>query len=462
MFKVGITRILKIYNGLLLSEEEGGLGLSNEDIYVSISDICKELNVCRTVELLKDYFFLMVQDEVNCDEVTKSLRRIYKNTKNVPEIKVLMDLKNILDKVVCFSEHPNPELKTDNSVLNKYMSAITFIYFINYFVATYIKPNAKMLNKRFKDSVFNDCGDLFKSYIRSCPYYIQKNFISTLVDLCDGGAEDFSIKVHGELAFSFQLNLIIFYKLVESTLDSDVINFYLKNASLGQYLSSYVISDLESKESYCCLVDKFVSLFRRRKFLIPYNGVEIVCDNLTFTVFERQFEDCNYLIILPSDKSELIAPLAINLNTGGVLGSSHCLYDVLNVLFYFYELDSKCDGLMLPKDPLLYNSFNFYDACSEVRTIKGTDYMFKSFEVRVPYYWNYRNSNKNSSDKESSFRSDFYGEETIQISAFTRKLPKGYTASDEAKELAKKYCLDLEEGETVVSPFSKNIKIKIK
>lgn len=466
MFKAGLSKILKIYDDLLVSKEEGGFGLSNDDIYLEVSRVCKEVNVCRTIEILKDYFFLVVSDEDDCNKIAKGLKRIYKDSKSIPEMRVLLDLKNILDSIVCSTEHSVVHGGDESNIdYNKSLSPIVFAYFINYYVASYIKPNVKILNKKYNDNVFDDCEGIVRSYVKSSVSDVKKSFTNLLGDKPYNGIGEYSLKIADVIKFTCQLNLVIFYKLIDSTLDSEMADYYLKNVSLGKYLYSYIVSELEDKETYCCLFNKFTSLLRKRKFLIPYNGVEISCIGIDVTIFERQFEGNNYLIVFPNDKKKTLCPMAINVNTGGVLGSSVFLYDILNILFYFYELDTKCDGLMSPNDPKLYNSFNFYNISSELITVKGTASQFKRFEVKVPYYWKYRGSSKNNHNglnEESSLGSNFYGEETIQISAFTRKLPKGYTASEEAKGLAKKYCLDLEEGETVVSPFSKNIKVKIK
>lgn len=95
---------------------------------------------------------------------------------------------------------------------------------------------------------------------------------------------------------------------------------------------------------------------------------------------------------------------------------------------------------------------------------KGTSKKkFSNFEVLAPYYWKYKDLYSYNTKYKVNLGIDFgfYGKMTQEISAFTRKLPVGQVASSIAKDLAKKYCLELEEGETIVSPFTRNSKIRV-
>lgn len=95
---------------------------------------------------------------------------------------------------------------------------------------------------------------------------------------------------------------------------------------------------------------------------------------------------------------------------------------------------------------------------------KGTSKKkFSNFEVLAPYYWKYRGGySPNSKHKvNSGIDFGFYGEITQEISAFKRRLPARSKASEEAKVLAEKYALDLDEDETLVSPFTRKRKIRV-
>lgn len=83
-----------------------------------------------------------------------------------------------------------------------------------------------------------------------------------------------------------------------------------------------------------------------------------------------------------------------------------------------------------------------------------------TLEVLQPSYWKYR-------DKEPSGHnlvrpsSDLFAEKMISIGAFKRKLPDGSQRGEQVEQLAEKYCINLKEGETIVSPFERRQKVKL-
>lgn len=70
-----------------------------------------------------------------------------------------------------------------------------------------------------------------------------------------------------------------------------------------------------------------------------------------------------------------------------------------------------------------------------------------------PTQWNY-NYTKNSS-KPREFKKNKVLSEDVKVSGYIRKLPEGQKASEEAKMLARKYFLELEEGTTFVKEFTR-------
>ena len=79
--------------------------------------------------------------------------------------------------------------------------------------------------------------------------------------------------------------------------------------------------------------------------------------------------------------------------------------------------------------------------------------MYEDFLVEIPYYWRYKGNVKSKPTNKSGFLKADNESSFIYVSAFKRKLPLGQKASDKAKELSEYYCIELEEDETLVSPF---------
>lgn len=95
---------------------------------------------------------------------------------------------------------------------------------------------------------------------------------------------------------------------------------------------------------------------------------------------------------------------------------------------------------------------------------KGTSKKkFSNFEVLAHYYWKCKDLYSYNTKYKVNLGIDFgfYGKMTQEISAFKRRLPAGSKASEEAKVLAEKYALDLDEDETLVSPFTRKRKIRV-
>ena len=67
----------------------------------------------------------------------------------------------------------------------------------------------------------------------------------------------------------------------------------------------------------------------------------------------------------------------------------------------------------------------------------------------------------NSKLKEGGKPSSLLAEKKIKINVFKRKLPSGSVRSKQAEDLAKKYCIDLQDDETIVSSFERKQKVKL-
>ncbi|MDU1687918.1 MAG: hypothetical protein E6843_14465, partial [Clostridium perfringens] len=82
-------------------------------------------------------------------------------------------------------------------------------------------------------------------------------------------------------------------------------------------------------------------------------------------------------------------------------------------------------------------------------------------EEDLGYYNNfnfyYKYDDELSQVSKKKYRKGEYFKEITKIKPYIRKLPQGAKASDEARELALKYGYLLEDGETFVNEFKKNL-----
>lgn len=129
-------------------------------------------------------------------------------------------------------------------------------------------------------------------------------------------------------------------------------------------------------------------------------------------------------------------------------------------LYCFYKLEGYAKDLYgeeFNSDPHLVVSFKTDSFISSgLVTIKGRSEIYDDFMVEVPYYWRYRGNIKYSPVSKGNFLKNRDSDSFIYVSAYKRKLPLGQKTSDKAKELSKYYCIELEEDETLVSPFIRN------
>lgn len=82
------------------------------------------------------------------------------------------------------------------------------------------------------------------------------------------------------------------------------------------------------------------------------------------------------------------------------------------------------------------------------------------YEVLLPEYWKYRDNTSDSRKKTGEINTPVVSK-MIKINAFKRKLAEGQHRSYDAKCLAKKLCIKLDDDETIVSPFERKQRIKL-
>ena len=89
--------------------------------------------------------------------------------------------------------------------------------------------------------------------------------------------------------------------------------------------------------------------------------------------------------------------------------------------------------------------------------------VFEEINVKVlkPSQWKYKEDCIVTERKGHNINKNLLAEKIVKVNAFKRKLPSGSKRSDNADMLSKKYCIDLNEDETIVSPFERKQKVKL-
>lgn len=206
-----------------------------------------------------------------------------------------------------------------------------------------------------------------------------------------------------------------------------------------------------------------------RKYLVPKNGVLLK----TKIKRDKAVTDYNYGVVAEG-YDDVIGYYIYNLDifdkkcdvSGFFLttdtNSCAVVSPTVLSLFDFYGVNPEVfkDGKRgyLYGDLLLGRKILFNKNCEVERIIqryKETDY-----EVLLPSYWKYRGQIIPNNDKTGEAENVLVTE-MIKISAFKRNLAKGQHRSQKADALAKKLCIKLKEGETIVSPFERKQKVKL-
>lgn len=147
-----------------------------------------------------------------------------------------------------------------------------------------------------------------------------------------------------------------------------------------------------------------------------------------------------------NDELYLIIKFTLKDNT-----SFNGFYDVLNDLLWtpFAENNSMV---------VINMSRSLEILVKELYLIKTADLAIENTHLKeFNYQFIEKEYNLNSSTDKKYNRNKEYVNEIKQIDAYTRKLPNGAKASDEAIEEAKKFGINLNSNETFVKPFQKNV-----
>ena len=443
-------------------------GLSEEEEYFEISKkLLKEGLLEGNYSKLFDYFFFSyLRNSKDCSKDIKSLVKKFNigyedlllyNQKLCSVVLGVIDENFNIDKSIKFT----PELAIDCYRL--FLCYAIDIAFGNK-KFNYFGINGKM-------SILDDPVGLlmtkFPSGVKHFNYFLRDMLGKKI-----GGSSTTELLKNLELPlfqrYRLKYELLTLGYLIDNLIKEEN-KAYKECADYRSYFISCLISEFSINEYSLELTSEFYTLLKKRAYLLPHGGISLEgkSPSLTLDVYERQFNGDNYLVIVCASNSSINSNYYtfINLTRQFTVNNNPYLYDICNFLYAFYKLEDSAlelygEGFI--KNPNLLFSYKANSILfNKVTVVKGTSDAYKEFTVGVPYSWNNREKSVKKYDSKE-FHSRGNAGDFTYISAFKRKLPMGQKASDNAKELAKVYCIDLGKDETLVSPFIRGGKGAIK
>lgn len=230
------------------------------------------------------------------------------------------------------------------------------------------------------------------------------------------------------------------------------------------YESSTISSDIVN--SMFLMDHSYCNSFYSRKLLLPAGGVKTsyIKDKINFlTVVNESYDPLLGYTIGAIDVNKKVNSSYYDCSFSTVylqpeITDIHKICRMPYILYSLYSLEGgkydlinleMCSSCFKPSDKRLQFDLTNLQKYEFLRTT--TDKEYKRYE----------NSGYKSYDVESKSSVDKV-EKIVKVDAFTRKLPKGFHRSQSASELAKKYCINLEDNETIVDNFERVQKVNRK
>lgn len=444
--------------------EEDHSDITIYDVYIESAALLQDNNLLDdTLKSLYDYLTLVIVDDIKDNiDITKKLKKLYKNL-NISDENYLLHLKQVVNVV-----HRAYEMDNETDGLENRLVAQRVIVAIYYFILIYMFD---LCNQNKKITIGNKqitYGNLFElENLITNNTLAEKSAVATSIAAIQHIPYDIVLKNLNQvnyatsIKYKTQFELPLINMLLHNLLSRDEFSNYCKSLTVGIAVSNALVQEFKEEEDTVELVPKLYELLRHRAYLIPHCGISLVPSSMevSMDVYERQYNGDNYLIIFVklNKATEFTGHLLINLNKQFMLSTFPYVYDIISFLYNFYKLEEKAldkFGIEYSSDPKLYYSYNIIQFIDPKKVIKGKSATYKDFTIEVPYYWRYKDTAKKYKvlNKEQFLDAIRKGNKEVYISAFKRKLPSGFKPSNESIEMAKVYCLDLEPGETLVSP----------
>lgn len=262
-------------------------------------------------------------------------------------------------------------------------------------------------------------------------------------------------------------------KLLGKYVDIDMFKLILGNNIFES--GDYCFEDSKVKASYPSFVPSYnLDCLRSRDYILPSNGVilKIMIGNNDISAYIiEDFDDVVGAFICQMSSingCKRIDMIFLTASVSNIFVPTVCTMSMLN-LYNVKPVDRHGNFTIELVDLYKFISDIMIRATSENPNeyelgYRTTNYKFKEFvyDVYEPSYWKYKGLLKpNSKSEVGEKSSSLLAEKKIKINAFKRKLPSGSVRSKQAEDLAKKYCIDLQDDETIVSSFERKQKVKL-
>mgnify|MGYP004519496729 FL=1 len=446
----------------ILSPEMDFINMEDYEYFSECSKILLEngLLVAPYDNLFNYFFFKFAYNYSDCSNEIKKLIKSLKVDSN-ELLLYCANLTSLMVKGVRVRNNMASDLDIVlSTVLNSYK---LFLYYCFDIVFGNKKFTTNGVNCKYKDfdgmltlmsksykGFSSEFNELFKS-ITPSSHRLEKMGVKQVLS-----PKDTDLALFQRIRFKY--DSIIINSMIKKLLP-DESGYYLARQNLGDFVQCSVFTEITDNEYNIELTEEFYTLLKKRAYLLPHNGISITPGSINFNIdmYERQYAGDNYLILV-SNTSETSSFTFINLSKEYTISDSpYFLYDLCNFMYNFYKLEDYAKDLYgeeFSKDPHLLASFKTDSFIANgIVTIKGRSKVYEDFLVEIPYYWRYKGNVKSKPTNKSGFLKADNESSFIYVSAFKRKLPLGQKASDKAKELSEYYCIELEEDETLVSPF---------
>lgn len=262
-------------------------------------------------------------------------------------------------------------------------------------------------------------------------------------------------------------------KLLGKYVDIDMFKLILGNNIFES--ADYCFEDTKVKASYPSFIPSYnLDCLRSRDYILPSNGVILkimVGNNDISDYIIEDFDDVVGAFICQMSSIngyKRIDMIFLTANVSNIFVPTICTMAMLN-LYNVKPVDRHGNFTIELVDLYKFISDIMIRAASENPNeyelgYITANYKFEevAYDVYEPSYWKYKGLLKsNSKLKEGEKPSSLLAEKKIKINAFKRKLPSGSVRSKQAEDLAKKYCIDLQDDETIVSSFERKQKVKL-
>ena len=421
-------------------------GRYKELLKYNIEDLYQELNIylinnnrLEDTKIL-DKLFINFSDFTDNNKVFTHIRKFIRKLREDEYLKIYNIAYSYISYLYRDIEDQSIEnintyvLSNKTDIYSSYLLASFIISILNLSRFSYIKGYNKKIKIR---EIKGKLNDLYKDI-----YY--KNLIDNRINIFNEYPNRFDSNLFNfsRLAYMYHLDKDMFYNIM------DINNNFLVDLFYDGYMIDEII----------VMNEKIYNCFKNRKYPLPEEGIfitDIYYNGVGNIIVREKLIDNKLWILIYYELGSNIYPLFINLVDKYTLFVNRSYTRVLEILLRFYGIEPNINPLTLsetyPGEYLTYNG-NGYVTKSNIEIIYKIKDNYKVSKININAGDNINLKNKASSD-------NIKIEKIIKLFPYKRKLVKGQHASQDAIEYAKKYYLNLEEGETIVREHTKKVKI---